>query len=107
MALQLLLRGDFEMLKRILCIVIMCFMIFLLSGCNWRGTMRDGTLFVGDPEDKNQPKLTGYVFFGDKTYTFSVADYSIGGDNWMVVKAKNGQIFKTSPVNVLIIESSD
>lgn len=69
--------------------------------------MRDGTLFVGDPEDKNQPKLTGYVFFGDKTYTFSVADYSIGGDNWMVVKAKNGQIFKTSPVNVLIIESSD
>jgi hypothetical protein len=107
MALQLLLRGDFGMLKRILCIVLMCFMVFLLSGCDWRGTVKDGTLFVGDSEDKNQPKSTGYVFFGDKTYTFSVADYSIGGDNWMVVKAKNGQIFKTSPVNVLIIESSD
>lgn len=95
------------MLKRILCIVIMCFIIFLLSGCDWRGTVKDGTLFVGDSEDKNQPKSTGYIFIQDRMYKFDVADYSIGGDNWIVLKAKNGQIFKTSPVNVLIIESSD
>lgn len=102
MALQRLLRGDFGMLKRILCIVIMCFMIFLLSGCNSKG----GTVFSGIPEDENLPKTTGYVCFQGRVYEFDVADYSLG-NNWVVLKAKDGRIFKTSPVNVLIIKGLD
>lgn len=96
------------MLKRILCIVIMCFMIFLLSGCNWHGNLKDGTLFIGDAEDKNLPESTGYVcLHGRVSWVFEVSDYSVGGDNWMVLKSKDGRIFKTSPVNVLIVEGSD
>lgn len=95
------------MLKRILCVVLMCFMIFLLCGCDWENNIRDGTVFSGDPETKNLPKSTAYVRFRDDEYRFDVADYSLGGDNWIVLKSKDGRIFKTSQVNVLIIEYSE
>lgn len=95
------------MLKRILCVVLMCFMIFLLCGCDLEQNMRDGTVFTGDPETKNLPKSTAYVQFGNNIYRFDVADYSLGGHNWVVLKSKDGRIFKTSQVNVLIIEDSE
>ena len=98
------------MLKRILCAVIMCFMLFLLCGCDWENTLRDGTLFTGDPETKNLPKSTAFVRFGNQInqfYVFDVADYAMGGENWIVLKAKDGRIFKTNTENVLIIEGLD
>lgn len=98
------------MFKRILCVLIMCFMLFLLCGCDWENNIRDGTVFTVDPETKNLPKSTAFVRFGNQInqfYVFDVADYSLGGDNWIVLKAKDGRIFKTSQVNVLIIEGSD